>query len=129
LEGSDFFKAEMRRTLENLAADATTQARYLKELGVGMRADELALEFDDISSRVWQAVEEDLISPDTASAIRALDDILQSMSGAANARLWSVAGLQSAEWGVVRRHARAVLDLYDADPSVPRGRDAASDLS
>jgi hypothetical protein len=107
LEGSDFFKAEMRRTLENLAADATTQAGYLKELGVGTRADELALEFDDISSRVWQAVEE----------------------GAANARLWSVAGLQSAEWGVVRRHARAVLDLYDADPSVPRGRDAASDLS
>jgi hypothetical protein len=117
LEGYYFFKAEMRRTLENLAADATARARYLKGLGISGLADELALEFDDISSRVGRAVDEDLLSSDTASAIQTLNDMLQAMSGEANARLWSIAGLQSAEWDVVRRHARAALDLYDADLS------------
>ena len=115
MDNYDFFKAEMRRTLENLAADATAQEHYLKALGVGDQADELALEFDDIRRRVTQAVEEDLLSRDTASAIQALDHILQTMSGTANARLWSFAGLQCPEWSIVRRHARAALDLYDGD--------------
>jgi hypothetical protein len=125
LEGYYFFEAEMPRTLSNLAADAIEQARYLtKELGVGVLADELALEFDDISSRVGQAVEEDLVSAETASAIRTLNGVLQAMSGQANERLWSIAGLQSPEWDVVRRHARAALDLYNADLSARRGEQA-----
>jgi hypothetical protein len=126
LEGYYFFEAEMRRTLSNLAADAIEQARYLtKELGVGPLADERALEFDNISSRVWQAVEEDLVSAETASAIRALNGVLQAMSGEANERLWSIAGLQSPEWDAVRRHARAALDLYNADLTARRGEQGA----
>jgi hypothetical protein len=121
LEGYYFFREEIRRTLKNLAADASEQALYLKELGVSGLADELALEFDDISSRVGQAVEEDLVSPDTASAIQELSRVLQAMSGDANARLWSIDGLQSAEWDVVRRHARTAMDLYDADLKAGRG--------
>lgn len=120
MEGYFFFKSEMRRTLENLAADAAEQARYLKALGVHVLADELALEFDGICSRVGLAVQEGLVSPDTASAVEALDRTLEAMSGQENARLWSIAGLQSPEWGVVRRQARAALDIYDADLSARR---------
>jgi hypothetical protein len=120
LEGHYFFRSEMRRTLETLAADATEQSRYLKALHVDALADELVREFDNISSRVGLAVNESLISPDTASAVEVLNRTLQAMSGEENARLWSIAGLQSPEWDVVRRHARAALDFYDADLSARR---------
>jgi hypothetical protein len=115
MEGYEFFKTEMRRTLENLAADATEQKRYLEGLGVSPMADELALEFDDISSRLGLAAEEHLVSPDTASMLHSLNRTLAAMSGHANARLWSIDGLQSAEWDVVRREARAALDRWTAD--------------
>jgi hypothetical protein len=115
MEGYEFLKTEMRRTLENLAADATEQRRYLKGLGVSPLADELALEFDDIASRLDLAIQEHLVSPETASAVHSLNRTLRAMSGDANARLWSIDGLQSAEWDIVRRQARAALERWVAD--------------
>lgn len=128
VQGYFFFKSEMRRTLQNLAADATEQARYLTTLGIHALADELALEFDDISTRVALAVEEGLLSPETAAAIETVNRTLEAMSGEKNARLWSFEGLRSPEWDVVRQQARAALDAYDADLNARRG-EPGEDLS
>lgn len=115
MEDYDYFRTELRRTLANLAASADTQERYLTELGVGKLADELALEFEAVATRIGQAVRADRMSLDTAMACHALNGILDAMSGEANRHLWSFAGLESPEWGIVRNYAGVTLQFYDAE--------------
>jgi hypothetical protein len=48
-------RSMLLKSLENLAADAEAQERYLREIGTWPSLDELVLEFDDLarSSEAW----------------------------------------------------------------------------
>jgi hypothetical protein len=46
---SDHTEEMLREALERLAADAETQADYLRQLGTWPSLDELALELDDVA--------------------------------------------------------------------------------
>jgi hypothetical protein len=114
MEGESFFKSEMRRTLENLAADAAAQRRYIESLGLSPLIDELALEFDDICSRLSLALEERIVDNETMAALTRVTDQLGTMSGEKNAELWRVDALDRPEWEAVRALARTALDRWRA---------------
>jgi hypothetical protein len=98
------------RTLQRLAAEAPAQQAYLQKLDID--ADEFALEYDDLFRRAearWRAGELTQIEYD---ALKALNTLLDAMSGPEKAALWTVDALQSRpEWIEVRRLAGKALVL------------------
>lgn len=99
----------LRNALEHLAADAETQARYVKQLGSWPSLDELALELDDVAKAT-----ESWASPMLRERVRELSSTLDQMSGEANAHLWKPEALHTREWAEVRALAsRALAALGD----------------
>jgi hypothetical protein len=112
MEGEAFFKSEMRRTLENLVADAAAQRRYVESQKLSPSIDELALEFDDICSRLSIVLEEGTVDAETVAALERVRAQLKAMSGEKNAELWHVDGLARPEWAAVRALARTALERW-----------------
>jgi hypothetical protein len=102
----DYTEQMLREALERLAADAETQAAYLRKLGTWPSLDELALELDDVAeaSASWA-------SPVLLDRIRVLTRTLDEMSGEENRTLWQPEALHGHEWGQVRRLAADVLSV------------------
>lgn len=108
----------LQDALGRLAADAPTQLAYLAELFHPERVsevDELALELDD----VWPAAgatPKGSLHAETVARIAAVDQKLRSMSGSANARLWTREALAtSPDWTTVRGFAREALAALTRD--------------
>ena len=97
----------LREALERLAADAETQAAYLRKRGTWPSLDELALELDDVAeaSEAWA-------SPALRDRVRALSRQLDQMSGEQKARHWQPEALHDAEWAEVRRLAAEALAAF-----------------
>lgn len=94
----------LKGALKQLAADAAEQEAYLSRLGVLPSIDELALELDDAMLGIT------LDDAEPRRLLERLDAHLDQMSGAENARLWTVAALRTApEWIEVRKLAAQVL--------------------
>src|SRR5687768_11247694 len=95
--------ASLVRAVAMLALPASHQIAWLESLGVGGSADELALEFDDGYVLAPQFVERQWLDAAVVDPLRALNDLLQSMSGPGNAELWDAAALESSpRWSEVR---------------------------
>jgi hypothetical protein len=101
-------------TLGNLAGEASAQIAYVKNIGSGDNADELALEFDDVY-RVFEPRMADLNLPDSAAEnLVRLNGLLESMGGPQHAELWTSDALRGSEnWSAVRRIAANVLRELD----------------
>jgi hypothetical protein len=97
----------LREALERLAADAETQAAYLRELGAWPSLDELALELDDVAE-----ASESWASPTLRDRVRLLSRKLDEMSGEANARHWQPEALHEPEWAEVRGLAAEALAAF-----------------
>ena len=83
-------------------------ARYVADLGSPGTADELAQELDDVLEAAISVP--GLLSESQVSTLRALDEVLESMSGPEKSELWDEEALRSSpQWGEVRRHAGAAL--------------------
>ncbi len=95
---------DLLATVKRLAAPAEAQVAWLKELGTYPSLDELALEFDDEFARV-RSGQADHLSPDALGALFELDQELDRISGAANARLWDPESLDGPEWRAIRELA------------------------
>ena len=108
----------MVEAVERLAAPADQQVAYLKRLGTAPCADELALELNYIVAMLDQFVAQGLLSPVQASAIQAVDQKLDQMSGSQNDELWWEEALhRRPEWAEVRRlAATALAELSGRDP-------------
>jgi hypothetical protein len=96
--------SELRAAVTRLASPADAQIAYLHGIGVGGLADELALEFEDLL-----ATHRTTLGP-AGQVLTELDQVLERMSGEANAHLWTDLALQSApEWREVRDLAAQAL--------------------
>jgi hypothetical protein len=115
---SDRLWGLLEDALRRLAADPPTQLAFLVELfhGQGLSdVDELAVELDD----VWPAAGTTEGSPlraETVALVNAVDQKLRSMSGSANAPLWTLEALAtSPDWAIVRGLARDALGAVTSD--------------
>jgi hypothetical protein len=98
----------LRAALVNLAKPASEQIAYLKALGTYPSADELGLEFDDVAGAVLG--DEQILSEEQRESVRAVDELLETMSGPQHAELWTGEGLLgSDEWQRVRDAAAVAL--------------------
>jgi hypothetical protein len=105
-------------SLQALAAEADVQLRRFRD--VVCRPEELALDFDDalLLIRSCQQIE---LTPEQSRALAAVDTLLERMSGAPNAVLWTEAALSDrAEWQRVREAAVAALRAL-GHPTRPPG--------
>lgn len=97
-------------SLNALALPADEQLQHLKNLGgaqVVLGIDELALEYSDLVLLLDQHRNDLGIGSELANDLRRLDELLDSMSGAQNAVLWSPVALrESCDWKRVRELAR-----------------------
>ena len=93
-------------SVRTLAADADQQLRHIDALGA-VSIDELGLELDD----VWPGIRESRrLRPQEKAAIDELYEYIDSMSGEANAALWTEDGVRTAaEWRRVRDLAAVAL--------------------
>jgi hypothetical protein len=97
----------LRATVVRLAWAADAQIAYLRGIGVGGSADELALEFDDMFAAHRACP--DSLGP-VGYVLADLDRALVRMSGDANVDLWTDEALRSAaEWHEVRALAAVAL--------------------
>lgn len=97
--------ASLQDVLARLAAPASVQLDYLREIGLSPSIDELALEFDDIAVLVPELVDDGRLTREQVETVMALDRMLQAMSGIDD--LWNDAALQSdPRWAEVRDLAR-----------------------
>jgi hypothetical protein len=100
----------LRETLQALAAPPDVQLARFPDFVV--KADELALDFDHALVLVRQDGGAAL-SAEQHAALSMVDGLLDAMSGAANARLWTERALrEGAEWGRVRAAAAAALRAF-----------------
>ncbi|MCI0351749.1 MAG: hypothetical protein L0Z53_20200 [Acidobacteriales bacterium] len=112
----------LKDSLEVLAADANQQLEYLRsldterktdELGSEYLVDELALEYNDTAILADQMLEEGIINNAQRDCVKALDGLLDRMSGQQNAHLWTAGALRSREeWSQVRASAGECLKLF-----------------
>ena len=96
---------QLRVAVARLAAPASEQEAYLRNLGTAPSVDELALEFSDAlmvdKGSLEQAVRDIALQ---------LDDQLSAMSGPQYENLWTLAALQSRpEWVSIRELAAEIL--------------------
>lgn len=98
------------KAVSRLALAADAQIAHLHERGLLSSADELALDLHDGVVLLPQFVASGWLTPDDASTITMLDEMLERMSGSENQALWTVEALKEAsEWEEVRRRAQRVL--------------------
>lgn len=103
-------RRELERTLRNLAARASVQARYLEQLGTAPSAEELALEYDDVL-RPLETARTDLWSEKVIQSLHAVDRALTEMSGERTSHLWTIDALEHRpEWARIRELASAALE-------------------
>ena len=104
----------LKESLTLLAADAQTQMRYLKNLGLPEGVDELALEYDETAAAADAMLDCGEINREQRDSIVQLNEYLGRISGQSNAHLWTPKALhESIEWQEVRRQARISLELLD----------------
>jgi hypothetical protein len=102
--------AKLKGAVSRLAAPATDQVRYLREIGTFPSADELALEFDDLIFSRWRLRTECMISDEAASLVEILNTKLDSFSGKAHEEEWDASALESSRnWAEVRQIAKQLL--------------------
>jgi hypothetical protein len=110
----EWYLRSLREALALLSADAETQ---LAAEPLRWSIDELALEFDDAYRLVPSLVSEYgvRLSENLLGRLSEIDSMLDGMSGAANAPLWTADGVRSRpEWARVRdRAAAAASQLMD----------------
>ncbi len=94
--------------------NADDQMAYLAQIG-GAHIDELALEHYDVALMAGGKLRQGEISKIQHDKILELDALLDRMSGAENAALWTEDALRHAEeWNEVRRLAHACLVSLDS---------------
>ena len=104
-------------SLQALAAPAEIQLARFPDFVV--KADELALDFDDAIILVRDCPQLDL-TPAQVAALEAVDQALSAMSGPERGRFWTDSALrESAEWGRVRGLAARALRTLDAPVANP----------
>lgn len=112
MQGEDFFKQQIRESLEALAAPADVQRDILRAMGPTIPTDELALMFDDVARRTPEAVADGVLTEAAGQAIEAVYKLLTSMSGMVHAHLWSMEALTNeAVWSRVRELAAEAVRL------------------
>jgi hypothetical protein len=107
LERRRWLLEQLRFAVARLASSADDQLQYLRGLGSGEQADELALELDDLRE---VAIAEGLITQRQEALLRSLDEQLDSMSGADKSAI---------RCGPPRRYALARSGLRFADGRKP----------
>jgi hypothetical protein len=104
----DNYKSELSDVLRRLAAPAPEQQAYLQKLGVD--ADELALEYDDLFRLADERWRNGELTQNEYDVLKTLNTLLDTMSGPERAALWTIDALQSrTEWIEVRRLAAQAL--------------------
>ena len=105
-------------SVEVLASPAARQFAYLSDLGprtgvrLGANVDELALEFDAYYAPAAPIMDELGWSGAIENALALLNAQLSSMSGQANASLWTTDAVVFApDWANVRELATVALDV------------------
>jgi hypothetical protein len=101
------------RAVARLALAPDDQREYLRRIGTGGSADELALEPEEFAERLGQLEEVGWIEPAQAALVRRIDGMLPMTSGQQNAALWEPAALSTALEGAEVR-------------ALPRSRSSAS---
>ena len=119
-EEGDAPLARLRLALQALALPAEQQVtllpRFVPEL------DELALSFEHWL-RLVTADPQARLTPVQRDALRAVERVLDGMSGQANAHLWTRGGgCEGEPWSRLRESARAALAAFGWDPGPPPGR-------
>jgi hypothetical protein len=103
--------ANLRYSLQILAAEPRNQIDHFLPPGFTFVADEMALDFDNWSKAVgsyWRLTEEQTLR------LKGLHDVLDMMSGEANADLWTVHELtDNPQWNMVRSLAQMALKSFD----------------
>ncbi|WP_328612570.1 hypothetical protein OHS18_24820 [Amycolatopsis sp. NBC_00355] len=95
-----------RVALTRLTWPAERQQAWLREIGIPVCADELALEFDDFYEDLGRSPGHGEATP----ALAELDRLLTRMSGEVNAHLWTFDALAAEpDWRRVRELATAAL--------------------
>jgi hypothetical protein len=117
---AEIILTRLRHALQALALPADTQLLLLP--GFVPEVDELALSFDH-----WlrMADTESGVRLSTAqrAALRAVEQLLDAMSGQGNAHLWTRAALKDGEpWSRLRQAADRALRSFGWDLDVPPGR-------
>jgi len=98
------------RAVARLALAPDDQREYLRRIGTGGSADELALELDEFAGMLDQLAEAGWIPPAQATLVRRIDGMLTKMSGRQNAALWEPSALSTApEWTEVRALAKELV--------------------
>jgi hypothetical protein len=112
---------QLIHALQALAAPAEIQLARFPDFVV--KADELALDFDDALRRAGRPGNH--LSPAQRTALARVDEFLTRMSGAANAPKWTDAAVQSSpEWVAVRALAADALRALGAPVEPPPPSDA-----
>ncbi|MEQ4210159.1 hypothetical protein [Actinopolymorpha sp. B9G3] len=102
--------ANLIRAVAVLALPATDQVFWIDSLGVGHAVDELALELGDGALLARQFVDAGWLGAEVLPPLRALDALMEGMSGPENAPLWDISSLNSSpRWAAARREALEVL--------------------
>jgi hypothetical protein len=110
----------LRHALQALALPAERQLGLLP--GFVPELDELALAFEHGLGLV-AADRSTRLSPAQRDALRAVESVLDGMSGQANAHLWSRTARCAGEpWGRLRGAAGAALAAFGWDLEAPPGR-------
>jgi hypothetical protein len=102
---------KLRAAVWRLAAPATDQIEYLRDIKTYPSADELALEFHDLAISLSGLRAQGAISNEGLSLVAALDEKLNSFSGESYAEDWTASGLEKSQnWAEVRSMAKELLD-------------------
>jgi hypothetical protein len=97
-------------SLNVLASAPSIQLEHLAQLGLPEGIDELALEYDDIAAAAGTMLNNGVLNQAQADCATKLNQFQNEFSGQANAHLWTVEALQSAEeWKTVRGMAAECL--------------------
>ncbi len=109
--------ANLRCTLQLLAAAAPDQLAHFLPPDFAFKADEMALDFDNWVTSVhtyWTLTEEQ------AARLTELDAYLDNLSGEQNAAFWTDAALVSdPRWERIRALAQAALESFQWPRAVP----------
>lgn len=102
---------DLASVLELLSLPASDQVAWLKEIGTHPDASELAYMFEDALAAFFCALPDAEASDGKVQTLRVINQMLDEMSGPANAALWMADALASHPmWEKVREHARQCLN-------------------
>ena len=100
------------RVVRCLSQDADEQLAELRRLGCSDVVDELALQFHDQAILADQLHSSGEITEEELDVVRRIDQLLDGMSGEANAELWTAAALRTSSlWEQVRTLAREFVRM------------------